>query len=255
MNKTLTFLGTGTSQGVPVISCNCNVCNSSNKLDYRLRSSVLINLGDKTILIDSGPDLRLQMLREKITQIDSVLYTHEHRDHVAGIDDLRSVYFANRKPIPLYMNNRVKEALKKDYSYLFNDNEYFGKPKFSINLIENKKFKIFDYTIQPIEVMHYKLPVLGYIIFDLAYITDANFISDLEKEKLKGIGTLIINCLQIEKHISHFNLEECLEIIQSIKPKRVYLTHISHNLGLHQSIQKDLPKNIYLAYDGLQIKF
>ena len=255
MNKTLTFLGTGTSQGVPVISCNCHVCNSSNKLDYRLRSSVLINLGDKNILIDSGPDLRLQMLREKITQIDSVLYTHEHRDHVAGIDDLRSVYFSNRNPIPLYMNNRVKEAFTKDYSYLFSDNEYFGKPKFSINLIENKKFQLFDFTIQPIEVMHYKLPVLGYIIFDLAYITDANFISDLEKEKLKGIRTLIINCLQIEKHISHFNLEGCLDLIQSIRPKKAYLTHISHNLGLHESIQKKLPKNIYLAYDGLQIKF
>ena len=254
MNKILTFLGTGTSQGVPVISCNCEVCKSSDNLDSRLRSSVLITLGDKNILIDSGPDLRLQMLREKINQVDCVLYTHEHRDHVAGLDDLRSIYFSNRKAIPLYMNHRVKEALEKDYSYLFSNKEYFGKPKFSINLIENKIFQLFDLLIQPIEVMHYKLPVFGYIISDLAYITDANFISDKEKKKLFGIGTLIINCLQMDKHISHFNLEECLELIDLVKPKKTYLTHISHRLGFHEEIEKDLPDNVFLSYDGLQIE-
>ena len=255
MKKTLTFLGTGTSQGVPVISCDCIVCKSTNKTDSRLRSSVLINIGDKNILIDSGPDLRLQMLREKINKIDAVLYTHEHRDHVSGIDDLRSVYFSIRKEIPLYMSGRVKDALNKDYSYLFSNKDYFGKPKFEVNVIENKNFKIFDFTVKPIEVLHYKLPVFGYIFFDLAYITDANYISESEKKKLKGISTLIINCLQVEKHISHFNLEECLDLIKYIKPKKAYLTHISHNLGLHEVVQKKMPKNVYLAFDGLKLDF
>ena len=255
MKKTLIFLGTGTSQGIPVISCNCMVCQSSNKLDCRLRSSVLINLEKKNILIDSGPDLRIQMLRENINQIDSVLYTHEHRDHVAGIDDLRSVFFSNLQPIPLYMSIRVKEALRKDYSYLFSKKEYFGKPKFIINTIENKNFEIFNIPIKPVEALHYKLPVFGYIIYDLAYITDANYISDLEKKKLNGVNTLIVNCLQIDKHISHFNLEESLDLIESIQPKKAYLTHVSHNLGLHEVIQKKLPKNVYLAFDGLKIDF
>ena len=255
MKNTLTFLGTGTSQGVPVISCSCDVCNSKEKLDKRFRSSVLINLAKKNILIDSGPDLRLQLLREKVDKIDSVLFTHEHRDHVAGIDDLRSLYYSNKNEIPLYMTNQVHDALKRDYSYLFSDLSYFGKPKFSVNIIENKEFRLFGNKIQPIQVMHYKLPVLGYKILDLVYITDANYISEIEQEKIKGIKTLIINCLQIEQHISHFNLKECLDLISFVKPKKAYLTHISHNLGLHNVIQAKLPKNVFLAYDGLKINF
>ena len=225
------------------------------KLDKRFRSSVLIKLAKKNILIDSGPDLRLQLIREKVDKIDSVLFTHEHRDHVAGIDDLRSLYYSNKNEIPLYMTNQVHDALKRDYSYLFSDLSYFGKPKFSVNIIENKEFSLFGNKIQPIQVMHYKLPVFGYKILDLVYITDANYISEIEQEKIKGIKTLIINCLQIEQHISHFNLKECLDLISYVKPQKVYLTHISHNLGLHNLVQSKLPKNVFLAYDGLKINF
>ena len=255
MKRSLTFLGTGTSQGVPVISCSCEVCKSKDKLDKRLRSSVLLNIDKKNILIDSGPDLRLQLLREKVMKIDCVLFTHEHRDHVAGIDDLRSLYYSNKNEIPLFMSRQVYEALKRDYSYLFSNLNYFGKPKFLVNIIKNKPFKIFEEKIEPIQVMHYKLPVFGYKISDLAYITDANYISKLEKEKLKGIKILVVNCLQIERHISHFNLDECLDLINIVKPHKAYLTHISHNLGLHKTVQEGLPKNIYLAYDGLKINF
>ena len=256
MKKKIIFLGTGTSQGVPVIGCSCVVCSSINKKDIRLRSSVLIQLSDKNILIDSGPDFRFQVLREGIKKIDAVFYTHEHRDHVAGIDDLRSFYYLNKQPICMYMSSRVFQSLKQDYSYLFSKKKYFGKPKLNINIIKKSNhFSVFNYKITPIEVMHYKLPVIGYRILNLAYITDANYISENELEKLYGLDILIINCLQIKSHISHFNLEQVLNLIGLLKPKSSYLTHISHNLGLHNEVQKKLPKNVHLAFDQLKISF
>ena len=256
MNNNLIFLGTGTSQGVPVMGCSCSVCKSKDLKNSRLRSSVLIQLRDKNILIDSGPDFRTQMLREHINHIDSVLFTHEHRDHVAGIDDLRSFYFLNKKAIPMYMSKRVERAIKKNYSYMFGSKQYFGKPKFDIVSIDKKKqFPLFKSNIIPIEVMHHKLPVLGYRIYDLAYITDANYIKKEEIKKLQNLNILIINCLQKEPHISHFNLKQVLELIYFLKPKVSYLTHISHNLGLHKEVEKELPNNVYLAFDKLQIKF
>ena len=256
MTKKLIFLGTGTSQGVPVIGCNCLICNSINKKDKRLRSSVILQLGKTNILIDSGPDFRYQILKNKIKNIDAVLYTHEHRDHVAGIDDLRSFYYLNKEPINMYMSSKVLNALKKDYSYLFSSKEYFGKPKLEIEIIDKSKpFYVFNHGVMPIEVYHYKLPVLGYRFYNLAYITDANFISENELNKLKNLDVLIINCLQKKTHISHFNLEKVLEIIKILDPKKTYLTHIGHGLGLHEDVQNELPKNIFLAYDDLKIDF
>lgn len=256
MKNNLIFLGTGTSQGVPVIGCSCIVCRSNNKKDSRLRSSVLIQLAEKNILIDTGPDFRHQILRQGVKNIDAILYTHEHRDHVAGLDDLRSFYYLTKEPISMYMTKKVNEALKKDYSYLFSKKEYFGKPKFDVTIInKSNSFYLFDKKIIPIEAMHYKLPVLGFRILDLAYLTDANSINETELEKLQGLEILIINCLQKKPHISHFNLDQVLELINFLKPKTSYLTHISHNLGLHDKIQKELPKNVYLAFDELTIPF
>jgi len=256
MKKKLIFLGTGTSQGVPVLGCSCLVCKSNNKKDTRLRSSVLIQLGKKNILIDSGPDFRYQILREDIANIDAVFYTHEHRDHVAGLDDLRAFYYLNKEPISLYMTKQVHKVLKQDYSYLFSKKEYFGKPKLNIKTIDKSShFHVFDNKVIPIEAMHYKLPVLGYRISDLAYLTDANYIHKNELKKLQGLDKLIINCLQKKPHISHFNLDQVLELINFLKPKVSYLTHISHNLGLHNQIQKELPENVYLAFDQLKITF
>ncbi len=256
MTNNLIFLGTGTSQGVPVIGCSCVICKSKDKKDSRLRSSVLIELKGKKILIDSGPDFRQQILRESVINIDAVFFTHEHRDHVAGIDDLRSFYYLNKQPIPMYMSKQVHKALKKDYSYLFSEKEYFGKPKLDITIIDKSNpFSIFKQKIIPIEVMHYKLSVLGYRILDLAYLTDANYIHKDELEKLQDLDILIINCLQRKSHISHFNLEQVLELINFLKPKVSYLTHVSHNLGLHKKIQEELPENVFLAWDQLKIKF
>tara|TARA_B100000945_G_C20295964_1_gene555628 strand:+ start:104 stop:874 length:771 start_codon:yes stop_codon:yes gene_type:complete len=256
MKNNLFFLGTGTSQGVPVIGCSCTVCKSSDSKDCRLRSSVLIQLAEKNILIDTGPDFRYQMLRQDVRNIDAVLYTHEHRDHVAGIDDLRSFYYLNKQPISMFMTKQVYDAFKKDYSYLFSKKEYFGKPKLNVTIIDKSNpFHVFSNKIIPIEAMHYKLPVLGYRILDLAYLTDANYVNEKELEKLQGLDVLIINCLQKKPHISHFNLDQVLELINFLKPRVSYLTHISHNLGLHNQIQKELPKNVYLAFDQLKISF
>jgi phosphoribosyl 1,2-cyclic phosphate phosphodiesterase len=256
MKRNLIFLGTGTSQGVPVIGCSCPVCKSKNIKDNRLRSSVLLQLNKKKILIDSGPDFRLQCLRAGIDKLDAIFYTHEHRDHVAGVDELRTFYYKNKNPIPIYLTKRVFNALKQDYSYLFSEKDYFGKPKFDINIIEkSNNFSVFNINITPIEVMHYKLPVIGFRVFNLAYITDANSINKKEMEKLLNLDFLIINCLQIKPHISHFNLDQALELIEFLKPKCSYLTHISHNLGLHNKVQQKLPNNVFLAHDQLKINF
>lgn len=247
------FLGTGTSQGVPVIGCNCLVCKSPNLKDKRLRSSLFIAINNCNILIDIGPDFRTQILKLNQSAIDAVLFTHQHRDHTAGLDDVRPIYYMHKKPIQLYAENIVFEALKHDFNYLFFGSNYPGKPKFNLNSISVDNFEISNIKVTPIRVMHHKLPVLGYRIGNLSYITDANYISDTEKKKLIGSEVLIINSLQKEKHISHFNLKESLALIAEIAPKRAYLTHISHGMGLHDAIQKELPKNVFLAYDTLEL--
>ena len=247
------FLGTGTSQGVPVIGCECQVCNSINKKDKRLRASVLIKINGLSILIDIGPDFRYQMLRSHLSNIDAVLITHQHRDHTAGLDDLRPIYYFNQKGIELYSEKNVYNAIKNDFGYFFEKNEYLGKPKINFNIISNTTFSISDIPIIPIRVMHHKLPVLGYRMGDLSYITDANYISSSEKKKLFGSKILIINSLQKKKHISHYNLKDSLKLIKEVNPIKAYLTHISHNMGLHDEISKELPKNVFLGYDTLEI--
>jgi len=250
----ITFLGTGTSQGVPVIACKCNVCQSTNSKDKRLRTSILIHYNDKNIVIDTGPDFRQQMLTHNVKQLDAVLFTHEHKDHIAGLDDIRAFNYQSKQDMPIYATNQVQIGLKKEFHYIFADFKYPGIPKVEMNTIHNfKTFELFNKTITPIEVMHYKLPVTAYRIDNFSYVTDANFISVSEKEKLKGTEILVVNALRKEEHISHFTLQQALDIIAEIKPKQAYLTHISHLLGSHDEVSLELPKNVSIAYDGLVI--
>jgi phosphoribosyl 1,2-cyclic phosphate phosphodiesterase len=250
----LIFLGTGTSQGVPLIACDCNVCTSQDSKDKRLRSSVLVRTLQTTLVVDTGPDFRQQMLRENVKVLDAVLFTHEHKDHIAGLDDVRAYNFILKKKIPVYATEKVIKALQREFYYIFNDEKYPGIPEIDVHLIDNQAFYIRDIHIQPVELLHYKLPVLGFIFNQrLAYITDANYISSPEKNKLKNLDVLIINALRREKHISHFTLQEALDIIQELQPKKAYLTHISHQLGTYKEVSKELPQNVFLAYDGLKI--
>lgn len=246
------FLGTGTSQGVPVIGCTCAVCVSQDTKNKRLRSSALIKISNKNILIDTGPDLRQQALKNKINKIDYVLYTHAHRDHVSGIDELRSFNFIQKKSIKAYGNKELVNQLENDYSYIFSDFKYPGLPEVELNKV-NKNFYLDDIEIIPIKVKHHKLNILGYRIGNLTYITDAKTISDNQLKKINGSQILVINCLQIKEHLSHLNMEEVLSLIRKIEVKKIYLIHISHNLGLHDEINKSLPDNVELAYDNLEI--
>ena len=247
------FLGTGTSQGVPMLGCSCLVCNSTNFKDKRLRSSILISISNFNILIDIGPDFRYQMLRTNCCYIDAVLFTHKHRDHTAGIDDLRPIYYKQKKPIPLYAEEIVFDYIRSGFDYLFGLKDYPGKPKFKLNNIINEPFFISNIKVTPIRVMHHKLPVFGYRVGDLSYITDANYISEQEKEKIIGTKLLIVNSLQKDKHISHYNLKETLKLINELKPNKAYLTHIGHGMGLHQQVEQELPENVHLAYNNLQL--
>lgn len=249
----ITFLGTGTSQGVPLISCDCMVCSSSDPKDKRLRSSILIEEKGKTIVIDTGPDFRQQMLRERIKNLDAVVFTHEHKDHTAGFDDIRAFNYINNKKMDVYASARVQEAIRREFAYIFSDFKYPGIPEINLHLLENKLMDIEGVRFLPIEVMHYKLPVFGFRIQDFTYITDANYISDVEKEKIKGTKVLVLNALRREPHISHYTLKEAIELVEEIQPERAYFTHISHQLGLHSDVQKELSPAIELAYDGLKI--
>lgn len=247
-------MGTGTSQGVPLIACNCKVCSSTNDKDKRLRSSILIEENGTTFVVDTGPDFRQQMLREKVSNVDAVLFTHEHKDHLAGFDDIRAFNFINKKKMDVYASARVQEAIKREFAYIFSDFKYPGIPEINLFLLENKATIINNVVITPIEVMHYKLPVFGFRVNNFTYITDANFISDEEKEKIKGSEVLVLNALRRETHISHFTLKQAIELVEELKPKKAYFTHISHQLGLHDEVQLELPSNIELAYDGLKIE-
>ncbi|MFY0626634.1 MAG: MBL fold metallo-hydrolase [Reichenbachiella sp.] len=249
----ITFLGTGTSQGIPVIGCRCEVCKSVDYRNQRLRSSILIEGNATSIVVDTGPDFRQQMLAHHVSKLDAVLFTHEHKDHVAGLDDIRSFNFLQKKDMPIYAVERVIDRLKEEFSYIFAENKYPGVPKVEVNTISEQSFQIGDLEILPIEVMHYKLPVIGFRIDDFAYITDAKTIEKKEKEKLKNLDVLVLNALQIKEHISHLTLEEALEWIEELKPKKAYLTHISHYLGLHKEVETILPENVHLSFDGLKL--
>lgn len=250
----ITFLGTGTSQGVPVIACDCLVCASNSKYDKRLRVSVLIEDQGKAIVIDAGPDFRYQMLRAGLRRLDAILFTHEHKDHVAGLDDVRAFNHKQQSEIDIYAHQRVQEALRKEFHYIFSGNNYPGIPRLKLNTIqENQTFDVSGISVVPISVMHFKLPVFGFRIGDFTYITDANSISEEEKQKVRGSELLVINALQKTKHISHFTLDEALQLATEIGAKKTYITHISHNMGSHRKVSKELPKGVFLAYDGLEI--
>ncbi|MCZ6692998.1 MAG: MBL fold metallo-hydrolase [Bacteroidetes bacterium] len=250
----ITFLGTGTSQGVPVIACNCEVCKSIDFRDKRLRTSVHINTQDTSIIIDTGPDFRQQVLRERIGKLDAVLYTHAHKDHTAGMDDIRGFNFKQKRDMPIYGRLAVLDQIKKEFAYVFSDHKYPGIPAITPNVIENRPFKINRVVITPIEVLHYKLTVFGFRVGDFTYITDAKYIDEEEKEKIKGSKVLVLNALQIKPHISHFNLEEAVAMVEQLKPDKAYFVHISHKLGLHKTIIESLPPHIELAYDGLRLE-
>ncbi len=249
----ITLLGTGTSQGVPVIGCNCKVCQSVDPHDKRLRTSALIESNDTRLVIDTGPDFRQQMLKHHVADIDGILYTHEHRDHIAGLDDVRAFNFIQKKPVQIYAEERVQNALKTTFSYSFEEKKYPGVPQLKMHDIDGTFFRIKDIGIEPIRAYHYKLPVYGFRFGDFTYITDANYINEEDKLKMAGTKFLVINALRKRKHISHFNLQEVLEIAKELSPKRTYITHISHQMGLHKEIENELPHNVFLGYDGLEI--
>ena len=251
----ITFLGTGTSQGIPVIGSNHPVSFSKDPRDKRLRSSILIEYKNLSFTVDCGPDFRQQMLKANCTKLDGIIFTHEHADHTTGIDDVRPFFFRQGN-IPIFLNIRVLDSLKERFAYIFDPNKkYPGSPNFDINIIENNKsFYISNLEITPIESMHLKLPVFGYRIKDFAYLTDVKTISELELEKLTGLDALVINALRFEPHPSHLNVDEAIEIINLLEPKKTFFTHISHNMGFHEEVCKKLPKNITLAYDGLVLE-
>lgn len=250
---TITFLGTGTSQGVPVIACNCEVCTSADSRDQRLRSSILIEAGGKVIVIDSGPDFRSQMLRANVQHLDAIVFTHEHKDHIAGLDDIRAFNYRQKGPIDIYASLQVQKALEREFHYIFQEFIYPGIPEITMHTIGTEPFEIGKVSFLPIEVLHYKLPVLGFRINDFTYITDAKTISEPEREKIKGSKILVINALQKQTHISHFTLDEAIAFAEEIGAEQTYFTHISHRLGTHQQIASELPPGIQLAYDGLKL--
>ena len=252
----ITFLGTGTSQGIPLIGCDCPVCTSDNKKDRRLRASVWVNTPEASIVIDSGPDFRYQMLRANVRKLDAIIFTHSHKDHIAGLDDVRAYNFFSSKPIDVYATEETQEALRREYRYIFSDPYYPGVPQVTLNTINaSESFSINGITITPIRVLHYKLEVLGFRIGDFTYITDANFIAPEELEKAKGSKALVLNSLRHEPHISHYTLSEAVEVAKSTEVDNAYFTHISHQLGLHDVIDAGLPEGMHLAYDGLELEF
>lgn len=251
----LTFLGSGTSQGVPVIACSCPTCCSENTKDKRLRASVLIELPDLAFAIDAGPDFRQQMLREQVKHLDAILLTHEHKDHIAGLDDVRAFNYSSKADFKIFCSPKVETALRREFYYAFDANPYPGVPRFQIEHLQKGRFELKTHQMEAIEVWHHQMQVFGFRIGKLAYITDAKTISAAEKAKLHGLDIFIVNVLHEQKHLSHFNLEEALALIEEIQPKQTYLTHISHLFGLHDEVSRKLPKHIKLAHDGLSLHF
>ena len=250
----ITFLGTGTSQGVPPIGCRSDVCLSENPRDKRLRASIHIEWNGLSLVVDCGPDFRYQMIRAGISRVDALLFTHEHRDHTAGLDDIRPFNYLQEGELPVYLHPRVYQAFQGQFDYIFQPVPYPGIPQIDWHLIDNEAFEIGGHVIRPVEVLHYKLPVLGFVFDRFAYVTDANFISDKEKEKLKGMDVLVLNALRREAHISHFTLAEAVALAKELGAKQTYFTHMSHQIGLHDDVCSELPDGIDLAHDGLVVE-
>ena len=251
---TITFLGTGTSSGVPMIGCNCEVCQSNNPKDNRLRSSILVCSATTRIVIDTTPDFRYQMLRINNQKLDAVVYTHAHKDHTAGLDDVRAYNFTQQRAMDVYATEPTQAALKKEFAYAFAEHKYPGVPELRLHTIATAPFQIGDICFEPIQVWHHKMPVLGFKLGNFIYITDANAIDAEELEKLYGADILVLNALRKEAHISHFTLAQAVDIVAQTNAKQAYFTHISHQLGLHNAINASLPANIALAYDGLTLQ-
>ena len=252
---TITFLGTGTSSGVPMIGCRCDVCTSADMKDKRLRSSILVRSSTTTLVVDTTPDFRYQMLREDVKHLDAVIFTHPHKDHIAGLDDVRAYNFFLKKPMEVFANVLTQEALKREFSYVFAEKNYPGIPKIHLNTINTDPFKVGDIPIVPIQVMHLKMPVLGFRFGKFTYITDANYIDKEGLNKIIGSEAMVLNALRHEKHISHFNLAEASKLAEDLNIPQTYLTHISHQLGKNADVNNSLPGNIQLAYDGLVLRF
>ncbi|MGN6616395.1 MAG: MBL fold metallo-hydrolase [Ilyomonas sp.] len=250
---TITFLGTGTSTGIPMIGCSCEVCASTDAKDKRLRSSILVQSDNTTIVVDTTPDFRWQMLRINNKKLDAVLFTHPHKDHVAGLDDVRAYNFFQQKPMDVYANSLTQETLMREFAYAFAEKKYPGVPQLNLITIDETPFAIGDIPVTPFVVWHYKMPVYGFRFGDFTYITDANRIEEQEKELIKGSKVIVLNALRKENHISHFTLEQAIDLVKELQIPEAYFTHISHQLGRHEVVSKSLPPNIHLAYDGLQI--
>jgi phosphoribosyl 1,2-cyclic phosphate phosphodiesterase len=249
----ITFLGTGTSTGIPMIGCSCEVCTSSDPKDNRLRSSILVESAHTTLVVDTTPDFRQQMLRINNKKLDAVLFTHPHKDHIAGLDDVRAYNFFQQKAMNVYANALTTEALQRDFFYAFADKKYPGVPDINLVTIDETPFAIGDIWIMPFVVWHHKMPVFAYRFGNFTYITDANRIEEKEKELIRGSETIVLNALRREEHISHFTLQQAIELVDELEIPKAYLTHISHQLGKHEAVNKTLPAHIQLAYDGLQI--
>lgn len=250
----IVFLGTGTSQGIPVIACPCDVCQSNDPHDKRLRTSILIQAGNTNVVIDSGPDFRQQMLREQVKHLTGLVFTHEHKDHLAGMDDIRAFNYVNQTKVDVYATPRVSISLKREFPYVFEDLKYPGVPEINLHAIGDEPFAVGELVFQPLDVLHYRLPVTAFRIGSFTYITDANYIPEETFKKIKGTKVMVINALRHEKHVSHFNLEEALEIIERVKPEKAYLTHISHQLGREVDVNALLPNHVRCAHDGMLIE-
>ncbi len=248
----VTILGTGTSQGVPVVGCECHVCKSKDPRDKRLRTAAMIRYKDTCVVIDAGPDFRQQMLRAEVKKLDAVVITHNHKDHTGGLDDVRAFNWIQKKPMDIYARESVLESVQKEFSYAFADNKYPGVPDIQLHRIDGSPFAIKDMLLIPISALHHQMPVYGFRVGGFSYLTDANYIADDQLDKMKGSRVIVINALRKEKHISHFNLDEAIDILQYLKPEQGYITHISHQMGLQKDIEKILPSGISLASDNLR---
>ena len=251
----VTFLGTGTSSGVPMIGCGCPVCRSLDHRDKRLRVSLHLAVAGRSLVIDTGPDFRQQMLRAHIGHLDAVLYTHEHKDHTAGLDDVRAFNFRQQQEMPLYAEPRVLEQLRQEFAYVFAEHKYPGVPQVRLHPIEDDQqpFYVLGLPVQPLRAMHHRLPVLGFRLGNFAYLTDANHLPATTLAQLAGCDTIVLNALRHEPHLSHFSLSEAVEALTPLAPRRAYLTHISHQLGRHREVEATLPDWVRLAYDGLSV--